>query len=392
MGEWRERLYAFNERNNDLPRKILYLAVLFAVVLLAAKVFPYVAPFAVAGALAWVLEPVMKLLTRQVGRLRVGRKVAAAVVTLVVLTLILTTVLVLCSQIISEVKDLIGVAPGWISRVYNRALECLREIDINWEMVPEETLAIVEEMLKKVSDTAISATTSLASSLTVWFVNAAMSLPGVTLFIVLLFMGMFYILGDRPAITAFIDRHFPQTIMRRGIAVKGSLIRSLFGQLRSGLIMLMVTTTELIISFSIMRLDYAVLLALLIAVMDAMPVIGAGLFLIPMAVYNFVVGNIPMGIGMAITYAATIVVRQMFEPKILGHQLGLHPLATMMAMYAGFMAVGFIGMALGPMLLLIARAVLAEACPGEETPAAAQTSPIRRIRFRRKGNKSHEIH
>lgn len=374
MTEWLRRFSAFNERNNDLPRRILYILCIFAVFFLAARLFPYVAPFAIAAVLAWALEPVMRLLTRRIGKMRIGRKIAAAILTLVVLTLILSTVLLLISRLVSETKRFIEVAPGWISTVYNRAMELLQDLEVRWNHLPDDTVSFVEDMLGRITQTAISATTSLASRLTVTLVNAAMSLPGWTLFVVLLFMGLFYMLGDRPYITAFVDRVFPETLMQRGLAVKGSLIRSMFGQLRSGLIMLLVTTAELIISFSIMRMDYAVLAAIVIAVLDAMPVIGAGLFLIPMSLYSFFTGNIPIGIGMAVTYGMTIVIRQMFEPKILGHQLGLHPLATMMAMYAGYKLVGVIGMALGPMMLLISRAVLSEVLtpaglPGEQKPS-----------------------
>ena len=102
----------------------------------------------------------------------------------------------------------------------------------------------------------------------------------------------------------------------------------------------------------------AVLLALFIAVLDALPVIGAGLFLIPMMLYGIIVGDAGMAVGFGLIYLMTIVVRQLLEPRLIGRQLGLYPLATMMAMYAGLQAMGFLGMLLGPLMLLLCKVAL----------------------------------
>ena len=66
-----------------------------------------------------------------------------------------------------------------------------------------------------------------------------------------------------------------------------------------------------------------------------------------------------LGVGMALMYVTTIVVRQIVEPRVIGQQFGLHPLITMMAMFAGYMLASFLGMLLGPVLALLLKAVLA---------------------------------
>ena len=137
------------------------------------------------------------------------------------------------------------------------------------------------------------------------------------------------------------------------------MYRAFFGQLRATAIMFVVTTVELSIGFLIMGLDYAVLLALFIALLDALPVIGAGLVLIPAAIYGFLFGPMWLGVGMALMYVTTIVVRQIVEPRVIGQQFGLHPLITMMAMFAGYILASFLGMLLGPVLALLLKAVLA---------------------------------
>ena len=93
-------------------------------------------------------------------------------------------------------------------------------------------------------------------------------------------------------------------------------------------------------------------------VVDALPVLGAGLFLIPWSIAAFVAGNAGTGVLAACLYVGTVVIRQVLEPRIVGHNLGLYPLATMAAMYAGYRLLGFLGLLAGPVLLNVIVVVL----------------------------------
>ena len=125
-------------------------------------------------------------------------------------------------------------------------------------------------------------------------------------------------------------------------------------------------------------------LAALIAAADALPVIGAGLFLLPAAAHGFLTGSLLRGIGFAALYAVTAVTRQLMEPKLIGRQLGLHPLSTMTAMYAGLRAMGFAGMLLGPLLLLVCKVTLT----ADPAQRAAFEQPLEPILRRRGGESS----
>ena len=114
----------------------------------------------------------------------------------------------------------------------------------------------------------------------------------------------------------------------------------------------------LVLAFTIFGIRYGLLIGVVIGVADALPVLGAGLFLIPSSILGFVTGDIGTGIFMACMYVGTIVIRQVFEPRIVGKNLGLYPLATMIAMYAGYRMLGFLGLLAGPVLLNILKVVL----------------------------------
>ena len=117
-------------------------------------------------------------------------------------------------------------------------------------------------------------------------------------------------------------------------------------------ILLGVTFCELLAGLLLMRQGYALLLAALIAVIDALPVFGTGTVLVPWGALCLLTGNVPKGLGLLALYGVISLVRSVLEPKIMAAQVDLSPLA---AMYVGFCAFGVAGMVLCPMALLCVK-------------------------------------
>ncbi len=107
----------------------------------------------------------------------------------------------------------------------------------------------------------------------------------------------------------------------------------------------------------ILKIRYAVLLALVIALLDLLPVIGTGTLLLPLSVLFFAQGDAWRGVGLLLLYAIVLLVRQFAEPRLIGQHLGIHPLLSLLSMYAGMQWGGMAGMLLLPAALLTAKAV-----------------------------------
>lgn len=103
----------------------------------------------------------------------------------------------------------------------------------------------------------------------------------------------------------------------------------------------------------ILRIPYAVFVALAIAVFDILPVLGTGGILLPWAVVLIIIGNVPLAIGIFVLYVVVTAIRNTIEPKIVGRQIGLHPLATLIAMFIGLKFFGIIGVFVFPVTLAI---------------------------------------
>ena len=114
----------------------------------------------------------------------------------------------------------------------------------------------------------------------------------------------------------------------------------------------------LLAGFALLKLKHPLMLAALITLVDAFPVLGVGTVLIPWSLLRLVQGDRVLGFGLLGLYAAIWLIRSVLEPKLLGKELGLDPLVTLVSIYAGFRLWGLGGMLLAPMVALAATQVL----------------------------------
>ena len=394
MIEWWERVKRFNCEMNRLPQKILWILMLIAGVGFALWIFPYVAPFAVAALLAWILNPLVRLITRGLGGNKTVRKIIAAVLVAMVGVLLFFLIMIVAGKLVSELAQATKELPGWIASASAWMKEQIENADIQWSLFDTNAENMLLDTLSKVSSSLSSSASSLATMVARGAWRTAALVPQTVLFVVLTFLGLFYMCADPELIVSFFRRQLPMRLRKRSEVIGSSLTRAVMTQVRAALIMMVVTFVLLTVGFILIGLHYALLFAVIIAVLDALPVIGAGLFLIPGAVYGFVIGDVRMGIGFAVLYLLVIGIRQLLEPRIIGRHLGLNPLATMVAMYAGLRAFGFIGMLLGPLTLMLGKIAFSTGSfrnEGEETAQGTQGGKVkerlREIRKKRNGRR-----
>ena len=223
--------------------------------------------------------------------------------------------------------------------------------------------AACPEGLRRWMEEALADVPRLASSLTGQVSSAALrglsalmgALPGLFLACGTTVLAVFFTLSAYPQVMAFLRRQLPERWRGRAGGVKASVLDTLGKWLRAECILLLVTFFQLLAGFLLLRQEYALLLAVVIALIDALPVFGTGTVLLPWAAVLCVAGNVPRGIALAALYAVIAVVRSVLEPKIVAAQVGLPPLVALAAMYVGFCIVGVAGMILLPLAVLVVK-------------------------------------
>ncbi len=196
--------------------------------------------------------------------------------------------------------------------------------------------------------------TMLAEGIT----SLGLMLPQFFFFIVVTLISLVYFALDYDKITAFLKSFLPQKLISGLQKVKNTSIYIIKKYIFSYSIILLITYFTLFVGFLILRIKHAAVLALFVALLDILPIIGVGTVLIPWSIFEFVSGNSFLGIGLLILFVSNTVIRQFSEPKIVGKSLDLHPIITLMMIYIGYALFGIVGMLILPVVLVSIGAIL----------------------------------
>ena len=189
---------------------------------------------------------------------------------------------------------------------------------------------------------------TLSKSGVVWLPNLTRSLPNILLGVLFTLLATIFTNLDYPNIRTFLFSNMPK---KYGVLFKNMKVvfaETIGKYLKAYLKIMTLTFLELSIGFFILGIPYPLLVALLIAIFDILPVLGTGAVLFPWILLELLLGNIPLAVGLAILYGVVWAVRNLAEPRIVGGELGLNPLVTLVSIYLGFTWFGVFGMLLVP--------------------------------------------
>ncbi|ERI96128.1 MULTISPECIES: AI-2E family transporter [Eubacteriales] len=206
----------------------------------------------------------------------------------------------------------------------------------------------IDACLQKLSAWAMGAVTRLAAALPAVFLWCSVAVIS----------GLFFA-ADYRGITRFFARCTPPRLAQVLYLVKDCVQRSALQMAKSYLILMAVTFAELAAGFWLLGIAHPVSMALLVAFVDLLPILGTGAVLVPWAAFLLLSGNTGLGLQMALLYAVISMVRSLLEPKVLGNQVGLHPLVALSSAYLGGAVLGFWGIFLGPLGAIVAQDLIA---------------------------------
>ena len=295
---------------------------------------PWTAPLLTAWVLAALLEPAVGFLTRH----RWKRGAAAGLCTLAALGLLLWGLTALLFRGLGAASELTKALPGAMEALSARleALEKLAEAHIR--AAPEPAGQLLESALSGLLGSAASLPGELSRGLVALLSRTAQASPDTLLFLVTAALGTYFISASFPTVNAFLLAQLPEGLRRRFEGLGADLKSGFGGLLRAQLILMAICFFELLAAFLLLGVHPAVMLVL-----------------VPWALYCLLLGPTRRGLGLLVTWGLTELVRNAAQAKLLGDQIGLNPLASLLSVYVGW-RVGKVGgmllMPLGTMVLI----------------------------------------
>lgn len=317
---------------------------------------PAILPFLLAWALSLLLRPLSE---RLAARLHLPRKLCAAAVPMLFVCGAVLLLYFSVGRLLSELQHLLErllANNGALSDLMTGSADFF---DLLASRLPflqspngaERFSAFRDYFNRTATDLSANLLRTLSATVPAFAGRVLSALPRLLFMTLVTLISVFYFCMDGDCITAAAVRLLPLAVRQRLPAWKSRLKRFSWRYVRAYLRLLLFTFAELFVGFSVLRVEYSFLLALTVAIVDMLPVLGVGTVLIPWAVVLLLQKNYYMGFGLLILYVAVFVLRQITESRLVGHTLGLHPLLTLLAGYVGWRLFGFLGMLSAPVVV-----------------------------------------
>ena len=344
-----------NEYNKkkDFLIKALYFAVCLAIYYVIFRYVIYIAwPFAIALLLALISRKPTLFISK---KLHIPEKGAAAIITLLLYLLIAGVGTLV---VVQAIWAIINWSTGLPALYNNRVVPALEET-FEWMRSWTDNNPEIASYLTQLGDTIIDKLSSLIgwiSSKAVSFATGfAVGVPKAIIGTIFMVISSFFISMDYDRISKFFMAQFTPNQQQIIVSSKEYLGTSIFKLLWSYFLIMTITFIELNIGLRILHIPSPTIVALVIAIFDILPALGTGGIVIPWFVIEFILGNTKLGIGLAIMYIVITVVRNVIEPKIVGENIGIHPVLMLMSIYLGAVVLGPLGIIIVPFTLVVVR-------------------------------------
>lgn len=310
---------------------------------IVAKTCSVLMPFIIALLLAFLLEPVVMGLMRN---LRIKRTLAAILTLILVFLGLGLFIFVIVARLYTELSDLAVNLPNF-------------EYVAGFLTSQVDTLEKFITLNPNIQSTLFAALDSIANSLQEWaksgsvfLLSVLASLPSFFILLVVSLVATFMMSISYPKVKQFIAGLFPSRWHLNAQMISEGLGVAIVGYLRAQAILMSITAVSTIIGLLIIGNRYAVTFGILAGLFEIVPVVGTGLLFVPWIAGLVLMGSFGEAVKLAVMWVITVVMRQMLEPKILSSGIGIHPLATLISMYVGLQLLGVVGVIVGPALVI----------------------------------------
>lgn len=327
--------------NKNLLEKIdataMY-AVLYTMVFITIYMtIPYILPFVVGTVIALSAQRPINYIT---GKFKVKRGIVGLVVVLIVFAFFSALFAGIIAKIVSELITISEMLPEAFAQFKQYGYKYLDMAASYYKTVDP---AIIES-IKGSANRIFTGSLSAAMVIVNFILDILKSLPGFLMMVLFTLLSAIYIAIDLPRLKA---GFFSLLSKEEGSKARGVFFeanRMLGSYLRAYLILISITFAEVFIGASLLKLRYALLISIITALSDLLPVLGPGTVLLPLGTIYLIGGNFFQGIGIFVIYIVILIIRQVLEPKVVSSSLGVYPLAIIIAIFIGLRAYGITGM------------------------------------------------
>ena len=329
---------------------IIPLTGLYLVCVWGPRVLGFFIPFVIGWMIALIANPLVRFLEK---RLKIVRKHGSMLIIAGVLALIISLLYFVLGKAYVEIREFIGDLPALYDSAAAEIRGAVQNGNRMFEFLPDEFRTAVMQFTENIG-TYVGDLVSKAAAPTVEIAgNVAKGIPNVLVNTVITILSSYLFIAEQDKILAWMRRYAPKFVLRYAEYLKKDARGVIGGYFLAQFRIMFVVAGILAVGFLFLKVKYGLLLAVLISMLDFLPVFGTGTALFPWAAVKLFTGEYTYAAGLLILYVVTQVSRQLIQPKIVGDSMGLPPLLTLFLLYLGFKVKGIAGMILAVPIGLI---------------------------------------
>lgn len=350
-----------NFDKNNFLKKLMFLGYIIFVLLLiyvSFKIAVFLSPFVLAILFSMLVTRIAKFLNT---KLKINKKISTIISLILLFTFLIGLVILIVTKLILEIYSLsinISVYSQEIKLWIDSIMNFMNRGTIILDRIPEQILIQLKGSIAQFVSMGANKISILLNNILAFIT----SLPSVIIYLFITVIATVFMSTDKQNIIIFVEKQLPVSWLNKIYTLKNDLLSVVGGYLKAQAALITICFFELLIGLNLfhfmgLNVQYPLTFAVVICFIDALPILGAGAFMIPWIIITLISKDFHLAAALLILYVIVTAVRQLLEPKLYSKNIGVHPLITLLSMYTGLKLAGFIGIIMGPAVVIILKNV-----------------------------------
>ncbi|MFA9557328.1 sporulation integral membrane protein YtvI [Evansella sp. AB-rgal1] len=329
-------------------KKYTYIVLgLIIAALLIYFVLPVSLPIIFGLVTALFLAPAVTTLIK---RAKLSRSLSVFIVFIIFSFIVTILLYFLLTRAITQLSIFVESLPRTVSEVYyawGTFLNNLKEQFVHYTDVVDEIDASVANMLFQLREDLMKL--DIIGHVT----NILVKIPSYIVSLLVYLISLYMFLLELPRLKEKMFSYMTDKTAEKVKFMTTRLSYVIFGFFKAQFLVSILIFIVTFIGLLFIAPEVALIMSIIIWVIDFIPIIGSIVILAPWALYYLIAGNTALGVQLLILAAILLTIRRTVEPKVMGHHIGLSPLATLISLYLGLQLLGILGFILGPLVVIL---------------------------------------
>lgn len=325
---------------------------LFALLIIAILVFIFILPVSIPIILALLtallFEPLVKLTET---KFKWKRKVSVISVFIFILALLAVIIYYTVTSLIGRIIQFTKDAPDYLNKLSGVWIDFQSKIFVYTSGLPDDVVKSMQNGFNDILNSFRDSLLKLFNSEKI--VALASEIPNFLVSLIVFMIALFLFMLELPELKQMVFRHLTDETAKKVRYMTVKLNSVIFGFMKAQLLVSFIILAVSFVGLLLIAPKYALVMSIVIWIIDVIPILGSIIVLAPWSLYQFVSGDIGMGTKLAILAAILLIIRRTVEPKVMGNQIGLSPLPTLIGMFIGLKLFGVLGFFIGPMIVIL---------------------------------------